>query len=216
MENYGSGSLTSQIQAAQAAGSQLAQQQDSKKGKSKKLIVLFIILLLAGVGIFLIIRGVSGGDADAEPTPTSTPLGFVKSSSPTPTAEPEEEVDKKEISVEIQNGTGVTGEAGLLQEKLKGLGYSEIKTGNASSTDNEEATVTFSSKLPKSVQDEVTKLLKDTYKEVETKTASSPTTDIVVITGLRSGQTTAPKASATPTASPKASATATPTASPSN
>ncbi|MDO8340489.1 MAG: LytR C-terminal domain-containing protein, partial [Candidatus Woesebacteria bacterium] len=143
---------------------------------------------------------------------TPTPL-------PTNTPAP---VKKSEISIEIQNGTGITGEAAYLQEKLKVLGYSDIKVGNASSTDNTETTVTFSKTTPQTVQDEIKKELEKIYKTVNVKTSSTQTVDILIVTGLRGTQTSKPSTTATPkasgTATPKPSATAsssaTPTASP--
>ncbi|AKM82881.1 hypothetical protein A2422_02825 [Candidatus Woesebacteria bacterium RIFOXYC1_FULL_31_51] len=186
----------------------------SKGGKSKWLLIFIGLLILGGAGIFFFTR--SSNKEEATPTP-SFEVTNEETSTPLPTNTPAP-VKKSEISIEIQNGTGITGEAAYLQEKLKVLGYSDIKVGNASSTDNTETTVTFLKTTPQTVQDEIKKELEKIYKTVNVKTSSTQTVDILIVTGLRGTQTSKPSTTATPkasgTASPKPSATASPSSSP--
>ena len=194
--------LSAQVQQAQQARQQLSQDQTGKS-KSRKLIIIFIILVLLVIGVFLIIRGLSGDSGEVTQA-TPTPNNFIK----TPSAEekveeeatpaPEENVDKSSITVEILNGTGISGEAGFLRGKLEALGFKNISAGNASSSDNETTVVTFSDDLASSIVDEITQLLKKTYNDLTTKTSSSGK-DISIITGLRSGQTLKPTSSPSPT-----------------
>ena len=118
---------------------------------------------------------------------------------------------KEKVSIEVLNGTGIAGEAGFLQGKLKTLGYSKIEAGNASNQDNEATSVVFSDKLPDSIVEEITKLLEDTYKTVKTRTSSSGSVDVSITTGMRKGATPKPSITATPTPTPKATSTASPT-----
>ena len=180
----------------------------SKNSGSKWILIFIGLLILGGAGIFFFTK--SGNETIPTPTPTFKVEPIVETETPTaiPTKSPVP-VKKSDISIEIQNGTGITGEAALLQAKLKALGYSDIKVGNATSTDFTAAVVTFSKILSQTVQDEIKLELEKLYKEVTVKTSSTQQTDIVIITGPRlNSATTTPKASA----SPKASTT--PTASP--
>lgn len=190
----------------QASSFQTPQKQ-SNTG-SKWMIIFISLLILGGAGIFFFTKSSS----EAVPTPTPS-FGVVPidteivDSTPSPTPAP---VDKEKVVIEIQNGTGIPGEAKLLQDKLKTLGYSDITAGNATTTDNTETTVTFSKTLSTTVQNELKKELEAFYKTVNVKTVSTQKSDVIIITGLRGTQTTKPVSTATP----KASSTASPTASP--
>lgn len=190
-----------------------------KKSANKWLYILIGLLLIGGLGTFMFLR--SSGEVEPTPTPSFGVIpvedGPVTTATPTATPEP---VDKSELKVEIQNGTGIPGEAGFLQTKLKALGFTDITAGNASSTDHTDTTVTFGKDVPVAVQDEIKEELEGLYKKVVLKTSSTQTVDILVITGLRSGatpvsKTATPRPSASGTARPlSGGATATPTATP--
>jgi len=180
---------------------------------SKWLLIFIGLLILGGAGIFFFTK--SSNEAVPTPTPSFnvTPIENKETSTPIPTKSPEP-VKKSEVSIEIQNGTGITGEAKLLQDKLKALGYTDITVGNSSSTDNTETTVTFLKNLSQTAQDEIKKELESFYKKVNVKTSSTQKSDVVIITGLRGSQTSKPSATATPKATSTASPSATPTTTP--
>lgn len=186
-------------------------QTPKKKGSNKWLFIFLGLLILGGAGIFFF----SSSTNNAKPTPTPSfgimPVDdYTPEPSSTSTPEP---VDKEDVTVEVLNGTGITGEAGYLQGKLKALDFTNIEVGNASSTDHSDTTVTFKKGTSSVIQNEVKEELEDIYKKVIVKTSSIQDSDIVVITGLRSGQTSkpestsTPEASATPTTSPEATDT---------
>ncbi|MDP3917817.1 MAG: LytR C-terminal domain-containing protein [Candidatus Woesebacteria bacterium] len=181
------------------------------KSSSSKWVIIFIGLLILGVaGIFFFTK--SSSEAIPSPTPSFGVVPIeenMEESTPLPTTSPEP-INKEKVSIEVLNGTGISGEAKLLSDKLKALGYSNITAGNASSTDNTEATVTFSKTLSQSTQDEIKKELDSFYKTVNVKTSSTQKSDIVVVTGLRGNQTAKPTSSATPSASPSATPTTNP------
>jgi len=179
----------------------------TKSSGSKWILIFIALLILGGLGIFFFTK--SSNEAVPTPTPSFnvTPIDNEATPTPVKSAEP---IKRDDVSIEIQNGTGITGEAAFLQTKLKALGYTDIKVGNASSTDNTITTVTFSKTLSQTVQDEIKTELEKIYKEVTVKTSSTQKSDIVIVTGLRSGQTTKPVSSGTP--KPSASASATPKA----
>lgn len=181
----------------------------SKKGANKWLFIFLGLLVLGALGVYLFTR--SAGNATPSPTPSFGVVPIdneVSNATPSPTPAP---VDKKDIKIEIQNGTGIAGEAAFLQAKLKALGYSDITAKNADKTDYTDTIVTFSKDTPTSVSDEIKKELEGLYKKVVVKTSSTQKTNVVIITGLRAGATTKPTTKATST--PKTSASATPTSS---
>lgn len=194
-----------------------------KKGNGAKTLLMAGILILVGILGFVIfksaskksevisIESISGDNLSAPATtetvaPSSTPL---PSASSTPKT-----VSKATITVEVQNGTGITGEAAYLQNILKDMGYTKVSIGNASSQDATITTATFSKTLNTDVVDELTKKLQTLYQEVSIKTSTTQLSDVIVVTGVRKGSTIKPSATATPKASnspsPKASPTATP------
>lgn len=203
-----------QDQVAQAGppqASTFTSHQKTKSSGSKWLLIFVALLILGGAGIFFFTKSSN----EAIPTPTPS-FGVVpidnETTAPTPTKSPEP-VKKDDVSIEIQNGTGITGEAKLLQDKLKALGYSDITVGNASSTDNTDTTVTFVKTLSQAVQDEIKKELESFYKKVVVKTVTTQKADVLIVTGLRGSQTARPASSATPR--PSSSAASSPSASPS-
>lgn len=185
-----------------------------KEGGSKKWLILIIVVLLIAAGIYLIVRGITGSSS-SQPSPTPS---FAPIETPTPTAS-SEPVDKSTVSISVENGTGIANEASYLQGKLANLGYTDVEVGNADSQDNSTTTVTFSSTLGSSAVDEITKELEDIYEDVNVNTSRSQTDfDVIIITGLRKGQTPKPSPTATPEAtespSPSPSASPTPSSSP--
>ncbi len=187
--------------------------QPKQKSSSSKWLLIFVgLLILGGAGIFFFTK------SGSTPIPTPTPTFKVEpiqtpTVTTTPTSSPVA-VKKEEITIEIQNGTGITGEAKLLQDKLKALGYSDISVGNASSTDNTDTTVTFLKTLSTTVQDEIKKELEKMYKTVTVKTSTTQKSDILVLTGLRSGSTSTSTTKASATATAKSTSSASPSATP--
>mgnify|MGYP001581106125 FL=1 len=183
----------------------------SQKDSKALIIIIIIILFLLGVGGFLIFRG-GNKESLPSPTPGSEVQGEQTELTPSPTPK---EIDKSKIEILVQNGTGISGEAGLLATQLKSLGYTNVKTGNAETQDASITTVTFKNSLEEEVVNEITKKLESMYKEVKSKKSSSIDQGVLIITGLRKGVTAKPSASPTPKASSSPKPSASPTGSPS-
>lgn len=189
-----------------------------KSGGTKTLLIVGILILVAILGFVIYKSATSKGEvASGEPTPfdnlAAQDVAGVSVSSPSPSATPKA-VDKSKVEIQIQNGTGITGEAAYLQTQLKDLGYTNIKVGNASNQDSTATQVTFASSLDSGVVAELTQKLKALYQNVTVSNSGTTTFDVVIVTGLKKGATAKPSASPTPTASVSPSPTATPTATP--
>jgi len=184
---------------------------ETKKQKGSKLIwIVLAIVIIIGAIIYILTRTLgSNEEAGETPTPSATQPAFTPS--PTSAASP---IPKEEVSIEIQNGTGISGAAASLESDLKTLGYSDITASNAENQDYTATQVTFSTSLDQTNVDTITNELEDVYQSVDVSTSSSQTADVVIITGLKKDETSKPSASpkATPTSSPTESAS--PTASP--
>jgi len=191
--------------------------QPQKSGGAKTLLIVGILILVAILG-FVIYKSATktAETVSTEPTPfdnLTAPSGDqnVTVATPAPVATPKA-ADRGNVKVQVQNGTGITGEAAYLQTQLKDLGYTNVKVGNATSTNATATTVTFSSSLDASIVSELTQKLNSLYQNVTVNNSGSTSFDVVVVTGLRKGAT--PKPSATPSASPTGTPKATPTATP--
>ena len=187
--------------------------QPGKSGGSKTLLVIGILILVAILGFVIYKSAANNDETLIEPTPfdnlTTDTTSVSATSTPVATATPKP-ADKSKVVIEIQNGTGITGDGAYLQTQLSSLGYTNIKVGNASLTVS-ATEVTFSKTLSASIVDELTTKLKALYTTVTVKPAVTSTTDVLIVTGLKKGAT--PKASVAPsaTATPKASTSPTPT-----
>jgi hypothetical protein len=135
----------------------------SSKNPSRTLyLILFILLLVVlGVGAAQFISSRSKGGKGAVPTPivfsepTSTPtptLGLTPSPSDTettPSVSPAASssvdkatgLDRSKLTIDVLNGSGISGLAGTTSDKLKDLGYTIGTVGNASSSNYDKTVI---------------------------------------------------------------------------
>jgi len=176
--------------------------EEKKSGGAKTLLIIGILVLVGILG-YVIYKSASGKNENTtlnEPTPFENNLAPTNEAtiapSATPTSSPSASIDKTKVKIQVQNGTGITGEAAYLQTQLNGLGYTNVSVGNSATQDETATQVSFSSSLSTQVVNEITSKLNTIYQTV-TKTSSTSTTyDVIIITGLRKGAT--PKATPTP------------------
>lgn len=176
-----------------------------KKGNGAKTLLIIGILILVGILGYVIYKSATGNGENlgtTVPTPYQNLATPIESTVPvaTPTSSPSASIDKTKIKIQIQNGTGITGEAAYLQTQLNGLGYTNIAVGNSSDQNVTDTTVSFASSVPTSVVTEITSKLNSVYQTVSKESSTSTSYDIVIVTGLRKGAS--PKASASPTPTP--------------
>lgn len=148
--------------------------QEQKKGSGVKVTLILIVLLLVVFGVIGVIfrHQVNSFFKGSEPKPTETPIP-----TPEPTVTPEPFI-KGDWSFEILNGSGVSGQAKKLADKIKELGYTVIKTGNADKQTYEKTELLVKSGLEEKI-DAVIADIKDVVKvasvsgEVKDSTASA-------------------------------------------
>lgn len=114
------------------------------------------------------------------PTPSPTPEPTI---APTPTPE---KVDLGKYTIEIQNGSGITGEAAKLKTALTGEGFKVSSVANADNSDYAETEITASKSINQAYLEKLKTELSKTYKVSSTvKTASdeADVKDVTVIIG---------------------------------
>lgn len=118
----------------------------SRKRNWKKLIYLLGAILIIVV-LFNVTRTLTGGSKTPSPTPTpiveETPEPVVEEPTPEPTSSIDSAtgLDRAELSVTVQNGSGEAGVAKKAGDLLKDLGYNLVSTGNADNYDYTDVTV---------------------------------------------------------------------------
>ena len=118
-----------------------------KRNKSMKkfiiwLIILAILALIIGFFATSTFKGSSEKKvAESSPVPVTTP---------TPTPELPQLV-RSEISFEVLNGSGITGQAKKIADAIEELGYKVVKTGNADKQSYEESQIFVSEDLKEKI-----------------------------------------------------------------
>ncbi len=150
----------------------------SKKGAFIYFLTVFLVTFLIGIGLFAGIYYVtSGNQINLFPKPTEVPP------TPTPIIEMPVEVDLQAYSIEVLNGSGVTGAAGDAQEALEEEGFKVDSVGNADSTDFELTKITAAEKVDKEYLQKLTEFLKKTYSIDEDIEKAENDTDVTIIIG---------------------------------
>lgn len=139
------------------------------KRSNKRLLVMGSVIAgliaVVVVGFFLTQRE-NISPVEQTPSPTSTPTA-------SSTASPEVSFSRSEWSLEVLNGTGVTGAAKKLADKLAELGYKIIKTGNADRSDYDKNQLFVS----KEMTDKKDLLLQDLKKDISLASVSGELKD---------------------------------------
>ncbi len=178
-------------------------------GKSRRLVLILflLIIIVGGVVASKSYFGVAGEEEKITPTPTltenniefiietptlkdatETPVPQATATPiPKPTIDPidkETGLDRSELSIEVQNGSGVTGAASKASETLKGFGYKVSSIGNADNTDYENVTIKVKSQKSKFL-DLIKKDLGFSYTigSASADLSDDSSTDAVVIVG---------------------------------
>ena len=140
----------------------------------------------------------------------------VEKKEPSPTEKPK--IEKSTVKIQVLNGTGTPGQAGIAVKALEDAGYSSenIKSSNAEKYDQETTTITSRARF-EDIATDIKNTLKSKFDEISVASKNleeNSEFDIVVVTGgkLFEEVTATPSATITPISSP--SPTSSPTATP--
>ena len=177
-----------------------ANPQDSGKRRlSKRLFVFgglfFIVLILLGSAIYFITQDKSPqedevtksitlpADQEATPTPVEA-MEEEDTEEPTEEPTPTEEADNSDISISVQNGSGVSGAAGEAADVLRSAGFSIASTTNADATDYTDVTIQIKNSLRTSLSEIEDALAQDyTIGSTSTDLPEGTSYDVLVIIG---------------------------------
>jgi hypothetical protein len=168
---------------------------ESAKGSSnKRRVILIIIGILILLGLIAVAIFATGGKGELEKDLTPTPtMQIMPTSSPSPTPNVKETptptvsaLDRGNISIEIQNGSGEKGVASKASTYLKGLGYKIDSTGNADNFDYDKTVIEIKASK-KQYLDQLKSDLAKNYSVGSTSAtlSSKESADAVVIVGAK-------------------------------
>lgn len=183
----------------------------SEPKKLNKIIIVVIAVILVSLLAYGIAKVVGTKSPKNLPSPTPSP---VEMATPTPTPTPAP-VDLKALKLEVLNGAGVPGQAGVVAKALSTAGFDTAKTGNAANYKYTDTIVSLKSTVPISVFQTIVTALSDNFSVKQGSPLDSDSDfDVVVTVGINSSlPSPTPKPSVTPT--PKPSVSPSPSTSPS-
>lgn len=176
-----------------------------KKGSPIKtmLPIAVSILLLLGALYFanqqlgIVDLGALGGSPT--PTPTEAPA-------PTEKPTPAPDTKKEDVTIDVFNGSGVTGQAGLIKSALESADFTGITTGNADNTT--DTVIQYGSGISQEIVSEIETILKKQGLSPKSELDESLDATHVAITTGSEGKVTE---KASPTSEPEPSTTVEPT-----
>ena len=143
---------------------------EDENDKTNYLWIIIPTALLVGAlvgGLITYFSGISKLGTSVTPSPIATVEPTVVA---TPTAAPTTTVKREDLKVQILNGSGVSGEAGKAKTLLLGLGYKNVDTGNASSSDFTQTEVAIKA----TASDALNMVIKDLSTKYSAVEASKP------------------------------------------
>ena len=182
--------------------------QPKKSNKTMLFIIISVVLISALVGGYLLTRQPEKVEEKKET--------IIENKEPSPTEKPK--IEKSSVKIQVINGTGTPGQAGVVVKALEDAGYSteNIQTGNSDEFDNSTTSITARDNFDEIV-DNIKEVLKTTFEKI---TVISPNLDkdsefdIIVVTGGKIFETPTPTESAAVTKIPTSSTSITPTVTP--
>lgn len=176
-----------------------------KKNKTPMIIAVVLIVVVLVAGIFMLRKSKKTDE---------TKDTVIKTEELSPTEKPK--IDKGTVKVQVLNGTGTEGQAGLVVTALKEAGFSadNLKTDNAENFDHSSTTIQVK-EIFSDVGNDIKETLKSTFDEINIDSTYLNTDnefDVIITTG---GKKAEEEATPTPTVSSSEDTTPTVTSTPS-
>ena len=146
------------------------------------LLILFVVGLIVLAKMFLFKKPNESTEVSSDVTLSPSPVS-------TETPEPTEEVEvgTSEYKVQVQNGSGVIGEADVVAEILTSGGFKNIETGNADSYTYQKTEIRVKKDTPDEVFETINKALNSDYEVIlsDERLADTLPFDAIIIIGKR-------------------------------
>jgi hypothetical protein len=139
----------------------------------KSILITPLLLLLIGIGVIFKFN-YSSNFSNSSPSPTPSPI------SPTPTVIP-----NSAIKIQVLNGSGQAGQAGIVADLLTKNNFIVTDTGNAANFKYDQTQIQTKSSVPVTVVAQVTQSLQPTFNPqiITEKLPNSSEYDIIITTG---------------------------------
>ena len=182
--------------------------QPPKRNKMLPNIIVVVVLLIAIVGSYLIINKTKKSELKKDVV--------VEEKKTTPTEKPK--IEKSSVKIQVINGTGTPGQAGVVVKALEEAGYSldNIKTGNAEEFNNSATTIEARENFEEIVKD-IESELESTFDKITVKSSNldkDSDFDVIIVTGGKIFETVTPTTLVTGSVSSTPGVTTTPTLTP--
>ena len=154
-----------------------------KNGASKPLLLVLglIVLLTIGATGYLLKDKFTSSE---EPTPTPNPSGRLEVPITEPSPSPS--FDRAKFTLRVLNGTKISGLAATVSAKLKDLGYTIDKTGNATNSAFTKTAVRVKKDSSSGLLDQIIKDLSPDYDAgASVNLKDSDTVDVEIIIGAK-------------------------------
>jgi len=152
----------------------------SNKGPNPLMIIIPGIFLLGALlgGIAFYQRGISG---DTTPTPTPD---YSNTITPSPTVSPSAQVDLTKYPIKVMNGSGISGQAGVVKDLLEKDGFKVSGTSNAPTYDFTKTVIKAKADVPAEALTKLSEALAKSYVvDTNQSLATSSADSIQVIVG---------------------------------
>ena len=173
--------------APQPQSTQQQEQNEQSSSGSNTLVIAGVAFIIIGatVGLFLYKKPDLSKFNLKLPftTQNQTQLTLSPSPSPQESAKDETATKKEDLSVQVLNGTGKSGQASQVKSLFENLGFSKIETGNASIQGHEDTLVDFSQKVPNEIRQGIVSKLEETFENIKMNVDQKQDFDIKVTTG---------------------------------
>ncbi len=187
------------------------QTQQNKSKAIKQAVIVGVVVIVVIIGLLY----------SRQPKKLETEKAAVVATG-APTLTPTPKIEKSAVKIQVLNGTGTAGQAGVVVKALEDAGYTlaNILSDNANTFDHTQTTITFKANLG-DIANDIKSTLSSTFENVTldaTNLGASDQFDVIITTGGKTfaseTPTVTPTGSESPTSTPTATPTVTVTASP--
>jgi hypothetical protein len=148
-----------------------------KKGKIVVFAAFILLIAVLAGGVVVYTKSMSQLNQSAKPVAVTPSVAPTKAATPIVA-----EVDKTKYEIKVQNGSGISGEAGRVKTVLEADGFKVGSVGNADKSSYTKTLITVTKTVEKGYVDELKKSLSAKYELDDVATASATADDDVVVT----------------------------------
>jgi len=144
-------------------------------------VIVLIVIVACPLFLYFYYQKQKAAVIAKKPRPVATAPVRKVTPAPSPTVSPYAQLKLEQYSLQILNGSGVSGLTASLEGKFRALGFTQISTGNFTKTS--ATTIIYNAAIPKSVRDLIQSVLSPLFKNISSKDSNQAQFDINITTG---------------------------------